>query len=115
MKYFNNPKTKAELTEQYRELLIKYNYKSSKSKATINEITNEYNQLAKEIDKKINGPSAFDIIKDGIKLYYNKKDKITISFKQMWSVSNKIKFHVVTITTLFLFTFSLGKHNIFLI
>lgn len=74
MKYFNNPKTKAELTEQYRELLIKYNYKSSKSKATINEITNEYNQLAKEIDKKINGPSAFDIIKDGIKLYYNKKD-----------------------------------------
>lgn len=54
MSYFNNPKTEEELKNQYRRLLIKYDYRSEKNVKVIEEIRREYNLLQMQI-KRANG------------------------------------------------------------
>ncbi|MSS62795.1 hypothetical protein [Velocimicrobium porci] len=54
MSYFNNPQTEEELKNQYRRLLIKYDYRSDKNIKIIEEIRREYNLLQMQI-KRANG------------------------------------------------------------
>ncbi len=54
MSYFDNPKTEEELKNQYRRLLIKYDYRSEKNIKIIEEIRREYNSLQMQI-KRANG------------------------------------------------------------
>lgn len=48
MGYFTYSKSEENLKEQYRKLLIKYDYRSGKNKKIIDEITAEYNQMVKK-------------------------------------------------------------------
>lgn len=54
MKYFNNPKTEEELKDQYRKLLIKYDYRSEKNATVIAEIKKEHDTILMQI-KRANG------------------------------------------------------------
>lgn len=49
MAYFTNPRTEEELKEQYRKLLIRYDYRNSKNEKLIAEIRKEYEQKLKQI------------------------------------------------------------------
>ena len=54
MRYFNNPKTEEELKNQYRQLLIKYDYRSEKNASIIAEIKKEHDAILMQI-KRANG------------------------------------------------------------
>lgn len=54
MGYFNNPRTKAELDDQCRKLLFKYDYRSGKNSSITDEILKEYKALEMQI-KRANG------------------------------------------------------------
>lgn len=54
MKYFNNPKTEDELKNQYRQLLIKYDYRSEKNAPIMAEIKREHDAILMQI-KRANG------------------------------------------------------------
>lgn len=49
MGYFIRPQSEEDLKEQYRKLLIKYDYRSSKNQSLIEDITREYNQLSRQL------------------------------------------------------------------
>lgn len=54
MGYFNNPRTKPELDDQCRKLLLKYDYRSGKNSSITDEILKEYKALEWQI-KRANG------------------------------------------------------------
>lgn len=54
MSYFNNPRTEEELKEQFRKLLIKYNYRDPKNEKLISAIRKEYEEKLLQI-KRANG------------------------------------------------------------
>lgn len=54
MSYFNNPRTEEELKNQYRQLLIKNDYRNPKNEAIINAIRKEYEEHSMQI-KRANG------------------------------------------------------------
>ena len=67
MRYFNNPKTEEELKDQYRRLLIKYDYRSEKNAKIIEEIRKEYNAIQMQI-KRANGYRTMtEKVVDGVK------------------------------------------------
>ena len=69
MSYFNNPKTEEELKNQYRRLLIKYDYRSEKNVKVIEEIRKEYNAIQMQI-KRANGyRTPTEKIRDEVKSF----------------------------------------------
>ena len=54
MSYFSNPKTEEQLKEEYRKLLLQYDYRSGKNDSTIEKIRSEYQALSLQI-KGANG------------------------------------------------------------
>lgn len=54
MAYFNNPRTEEELKEQFRQLLIKNDYRNPKNERLIKEIRKEYDERLLQI-KRANG------------------------------------------------------------
>lgn len=49
MEYFTKPTSEEDLKEQYRKLLIQYDYRSSKNQAIIEAISKEYKQLSLQL------------------------------------------------------------------
>lgn len=71
MGYFTYTKSEEELKEQYRKLLIKYNYKDERNKKIIEAISQEYQQMLKQV-KYDNGYRTFgQKIKEKAEAGYN--------------------------------------------
>lgn len=68
MAYFNNPRTEEELKNQFRQLLIKYDYRNPKNEKLISAIRKEYDQTLLQI-KRANG-------------YQTTRDKMTNAIKK---------------------------------
>ena len=73
MAYFTNPRTEEELKEQFRQLLIKYDYRNPKNEKLIAEIRKEYEQTLKQIKYDNGYRTAGQQIKEGITGYINKQ------------------------------------------
>lgn len=58
MGYFNNPRSEEELKDQFRKLLIKYDYRNPKNEKLISAIRREYDQELLNI-KRANGYQTF--------------------------------------------------------
>ena len=78
MGYFKYTKSEEELKEQYRRLLIKFNYKDERKKKVIDEITKEYEEMLKQV-KYDNGYRTF-----GQKL----KEKASESYNELKKLRN---------------------------
>lgn len=48
MEYFRYIKSETDLREQYRRLLVKYDYKDERNKKIIDDITKEYEQMVRQ-------------------------------------------------------------------
>lgn len=78
MSYFNNPKTEEELKQQFRNLLIKYDYQSNKNADIINKIYAEYQELQMSI-KRANGyRTVSERVVDGAKNMISEAEKARI-------------------------------------
>lgn len=65
MGYFTNVKTEEELKEQYRKLLIHYDYRSGKNDTIIEQIRDEYQSLLLQIKRGNGYRTTKEIIADG--------------------------------------------------
>ena len=80
MAYFSNPRTEEELKEQFRQLLIKNDYRNPKNERLIKEIRKEYDERLLQI-KRANGYQTFgdkanNLVKNTSRAIQNYSDKV---------------------------------------
>lgn len=80
MAYFSNPHTEEELKEQFRQLLIKNDYRNPKNERLIKEIRKEYDERLLQI-KRANGYQTFgdkanNLVKNTSRAIQNYSDKV---------------------------------------
>lgn len=77
MAYFTNPRTEEDLKEQYRKLLIRYDYRNPKNEKLITEIRKEYDEKLMQI-KRANGyRTPMEKISSAIKNEVNELKEMT--------------------------------------
>lgn len=72
MGYFTYTRSEEELKNQYRQLLIKYDYRSGKNKKIINQITKEYEDMLEKIKYDNGERNIGQRVKEGIEGYFGK-------------------------------------------
>lgn len=72
MGYFTYTRSEEELKNQYRKLLIQYDYRSGKNKKIINQITKEYEDMLEKIRYDNGERTIGQRVKEGIGGYFDK-------------------------------------------